>query len=314
MELIFSSQDPIFGLIIIFAALLLTALASYFWGVFSNKKQSGSIEQFVQKFQSSESGEVDEFLTGLKPNLNLLKSLAAALQKVGNFEQVIAVYNYALLQSKETIQRREILILLGKTYLKAGFLKRAEASFLACLQFGAREEEALRYLCLVYERLKEYKKCLEVLDSLQEFGSDTRQSVAFVKAAIIFENKALSPQEKLDEIRLLSKEFAILKRMEVLLCKKSGLALIDPTAKYCLDLIWQDEAPSGCEDEWSVRAVEALKRGGVSARLEFSYVCNECKHASPLFFYRCQSCARLASVEICSKIVEDDGAKSNYLF
>lgn len=46
-------RDPIFGLIVLFAALLLVAISSYALGIWGAKDENRSIEKFVKKFENS---------------------------------------------------------------------------------------------------------------------------------------------------------------------------------------------------------------------------------------------------------------------
>ncbi|WP_180380579.1 hypothetical protein [Campylobacter devanensis] len=46
-------RDPIFGLIVLFAAVLLVAISSYALGIWGVKDENRSIEKFVKKFENS---------------------------------------------------------------------------------------------------------------------------------------------------------------------------------------------------------------------------------------------------------------------
>lgn len=46
-------RDPIFGLIVLFAAVLLVAISSYALGIWGAKDENRSIEKFVKKFENS---------------------------------------------------------------------------------------------------------------------------------------------------------------------------------------------------------------------------------------------------------------------
>ncbi|GEM_PF-6963668 len=311
MEL-FEYRDPVFGLIVLFAVLLLVSLMSYVWGTFSLKHSQKSLENIVKRFENGKASEVGELLGAVKPNLNLLLAFALTLQKTGDFEKAIAVYLFALKETSDQKRRQELLVLLGKTHLKAGFFKRAEDLFLESLKISARDDEALRQLGFVYEKLRQYDKSLEVLDALKELGEETNTQHAYVNALKIVASK-FDFAEKSQKLLLLAKEFTLIKRMliELYTREKRELDFDLPPLDMCADLLYFAGLDS---NEWNTKAAKCLNENGFVAKVEFSFVCDECKAVSPLFSYRCGQCARLGSVKVKSKIVKEENDRSYHIF
>ena len=46
-------RDPIFGLIVLISIILLVAVLSYLWGIFSKNNEQENIEKFIKKFDIS---------------------------------------------------------------------------------------------------------------------------------------------------------------------------------------------------------------------------------------------------------------------
>jgi len=92
----------------------------------------------------------------------------------------------ALKRVKDKDKKQYLLSSLGKSYFVAGFLKRAEEVFLESLRLHPRNNKSLKYLSVVYEKLKEYDKALEVLSSLEELGVDVARAKRVSKSFEIF--------------------------------------------------------------------------------------------------------------------------------
>ena len=80
----------------------------------------------------------------------------------------INVYLTLLEHVKDRVKKEELLELLGTTYFKGGFLQRSKDVFLRILKFSPRNDQALTYLLLIYEKLKDFKNAKEVTVSLEE--------------------------------------------------------------------------------------------------------------------------------------------------
>lgn len=336
MDLFFVGyRDPIFGLIVLFGVLLLVAILSYAWGIFSKKDETHSIEKFIKKFEASSglSEKHKKMLLSMDIDVNSLGVLALTFSKSGDFDKSISVYLVALEKTVEKKQREFLLTSLGKIYIKAGFLKRASEVFLEAIKLSPRNHEALRYLNVVYEKLKMHKESLEVLDALSEQGTLTLADVAYTKALIVI-NSASNFKYKIDQILELSNEFGLLKRLTLEQFIKNKISLNElekfPPLNECFDIIFHLDNAVNIDDElfkelfvskgmlnldikindFNLALLKSARDKGLNATLCFKYVCRECKNNYPLFFYRCPNCARLGSVSILSEITRDDSENS----
>ena len=93
-----------------------------------------------------------------------------------DFEKSLDIYN-ELLKVDDGSNTIELMYLLGRTYFKAGFLERAKQIFLNILKNNPRTPEALKYLLLVYEYMRDYKSAFEVLEPLDELEQKERQYI-----------------------------------------------------------------------------------------------------------------------------------------
>jgi len=93
--------------------------------------------------------------------------LASSYSKSGNYDKSIEIYS-EILKSIDSKNKKEVMYLLGKTYFKAGFLERSKQIFLNILKSNPRTPQALHYLLLGYEQMRDYQSALDVLEPLQD--------------------------------------------------------------------------------------------------------------------------------------------------
>ncbi len=309
-------RDPIFGLIVLFATILLVALLSFFWGMHAKKREGKTIEKFVRKFEGK--GALDpehtEFLANSKLGAETLCALASVFSKSGDFDKAVSVYLVALQKAANKGEREFLLTELGKVYLRAGFLERAKNVFLEALASGPRNPEALSHLIVIYERLRAFKDAFAALESLGAQGVDVKEWSAYVKALEI-SSSGESVKEKIAKLSALAEDFAPLSRMGVELAINLGEEGIIsnlnlPPLSLCADLLGRSEAlaarfDSNLNSDFNLRLLSLARENGLRAKLEFSYICGHCKGSYPLFFYRCPHCARLGGAKIVSNITEE---------
>lgn len=309
-------RDPIFGLIVFFAVIFLIVGLSFLWGVVSKQNDKNKIKNFIAKFERTPNftSEHENILQNL--DTDTLFALAQVFSKNGDFEKVSNIYLIALKNTSKKSHREFIFTALGKSYLKAGFLKRSSEVFLEALKLGPRNTEALRYLIIIYEKLRLYDEALEALISLREHGVDTAVWVAYLKALKIL-HANIKFDDKIAQIYELSKDFELLKRLnlEQLLLRNEPINEANlPKFEDCVDLIYQRpnliDKFNESSNSFYLQLFDLAKKQNLRATLSFSYVCAECKSTYPLFFYRCPSCAMLGSAKILSNIVEEKDEES----
>ena len=175
-------RDPMFGILVLFAIVFVISFVNYWWGTYKNKEESNDIAKFIKKFEIV--SDEDAFKNLLKNHnipIESLVLLAHTYSKSGDFEKSIGLYLLALERTSTRDEKKYILSELGKTYFKAGFLRRSEDVFIESLKLHPRNEESLKYLSVTYEKLKEYERAIEVLDSLEELGAKVDKQRDYLK-------------------------------------------------------------------------------------------------------------------------------------
>ncbi|MEE3694670.1 tetratricopeptide repeat protein [Campylobacter devanensis] len=324
-------RDPIFGLIVLFSVLLLVAIFSYFWGVFSLKDQKNSIDKFVNKFQSQSNldQKYQDMLIRLDIDSGSLNALAGIFARSGEFNKAIAIYLIALQKAITKSQKELIFLNLGKAYLKAGFMQRSIEVFLEAIKISPKNIDALSHLGLGFEKLRLHDKSLEVLDALQEQGVDVAQEIAYTKA-LKLKNSQMEFEQKVAKMAKFANDFKLVSRMILELFiingKDVNLINIKPDLAHCLDILYlNDGVLDGDEykelysakglnnaqiSDFNLNLLKVARDNNLNATLSFNYICKECKGSYPLFFYRCNHCARLGSCAIIPNVIKESDENS----
>jgi tetratricopeptide (TPR) repeat protein len=318
-----------FGIIILFSLVFIIAFVNYWWGVFKSKEERQSIAQFIKRFEitSDEDGYkklLDEFAVPTES----LGLLAHSYGKGGDYEKAIGIYLLALKRVKNRDEKQYILTELGKTYFKAGFLRRSADIFLEALRLYPRNHVALKYLTVSYEKLKEFDRSLEALDALEELGTDTTSQKSYLKARKVLSDEVATYAQKEAVLRELIPNFTLAKRMLLEFWIEQGKPIIwEEVAQFdpmeVIDLIWYMD-PSVIKSEAFENPIflALLKAKGLNvpnvkssmfelevlgvlrdsdykkAGLSFEYMCQSCKQTFPVHFYRCPACHSLGSGKI----------------
>ena len=322
-------RDPMFGIIILFSLVFIIAFVNYWWGVFKSKEERHSIAQFIKRFEvtTDEDGYkklLDEFAVPTES----LGLLAHSYGKSGDYEKAIGIYLLALKRVKNRDEKQYVLTELGKTYFKAGFLRRSAEVFLEALRLYPRNKVALKYLTVSYEKLKEFDRSLEALDALEEMGADTTTQKDYIKTRKVLSDDGATYAQKEALLRELMSSFPPAKRMLLEFWMENGKPIIwEEVAQFepmeILDLIWYMD-PSVIRVEvfenpifLALLKAKGLEVGGVKksmfelevlsvlrdsgyreAGLSFEYMCQSCKQVFPVHFYRCPACHALGSGKI----------------
>lgn len=329
-------RDPMFGIIILFSIIFIISFANYWWGFFKSKEEKDSIEKFVKKFEIiSDEKEYKKLLQDSAIPVESLALLADAYGKGGDYEKSINIYLVALKRVKDKDKKQYILSVLGKTYFKAGFLSRSAEVFLESLRLHPRNEESLKYLTVVYEKLKEYKKAIEVLDSLEEVGAKVIKQRSYIVSLQVSGDSKLNNLQKATKLKKLYEKEDFLQRKYFEFLQQNNIKIAEEDFrkleyKNILDLLWNADRKwldlSKYDDEilrqiamakgfmvfeksenpsFELEVLGILqKEKMVNADLSFHYMCTECKNVFPIYFYRCPNCQSIATAKIQSSIVK----------
>ncbi|WP_086251169.1 tetratricopeptide repeat protein [Campylobacter devanensis] len=324
-------RDPIFGLIVLFSVLLLVAIFSYFWGVFSLKDQKNSIDKFVNKFQSQSNldQKYQDMLIRLDIDSGSLNALAGIFARSGEFNKAIAIYLIALQKAITKSQKELIFLNLGKAYLKSGFMQRSIEVFLEAIKISPKNIDALSHLGLGFEKLRLHDKSLEVLDALQEQGVAVAAQIAYTKALEI-KNAKMEFDKKIAKLDRLTGEFNLINRMilELYIANNKDINEIKskPNLDNCIDILYLNDGVLDGDEykelysakglnnaqitDFNLNLLKVARDNNLNATLSFNYICKECKGSYPLFFYRCNHCARLGSCAIIPNVIKESDENS----
>lgn len=332
MEIFFIEfRDPLFGLVVFVSLILMIAVVSYVWGIFKSKDQRQELENFLKKFDKTQglSDEHKQMLVKFDVDSASLCFLANTFAKSGYFEKAINIYTIALSKAKTKSEKESIFTDLGQVFFKAGFLERAKNVFLEALKLSARNQTALKFITVVYEKLKEYDEALNSLDALEELGCDVKAQKAYANIMKILADKNMGLWAKTTEILRFREDFSLAPRIALEYWIQNGEDISKfpyfPQIDDVMDLIYRQPKPLNLGDDgykWLFYAKGLSDRGGGDGKFElelmgnlkqsgfhkadlsFNYLCKNCKSSLPLHFYRCPVCHELSSVQILPHITQ----------
>ena len=321
-------RDPLFGIILFFVIIFVVALFSYWWGRFKAKEDYRHLDKFLRKFRSPPSSlELKKLVSSSAVSIDSWLLLANSYSKNGEYDKSIEIYHELLSKKENMTNKKEIMFLLGQTYFKAGFLQRSKSVFLEILKSNPRTPQALRYLLLVYEYLKEYSLALEVLEPLETLGYDTTKDKAYLNCLLTLGDFSLSPEEKANRLidfyrqnqgvtyltfNYLFKYFPKLAWKNLNFSQVERLGdlywgldenMVDfdiiESNKYLREL-FSAKGYIALEQNSSIFEYDVLinlhKSSYTKAKINFEYMCSHCKHIFPFSFNRCSNCHTIDSV------------------
>jgi tetratricopeptide (TPR) repeat protein len=327
-------RDPLFGVIVFFVIIFVITFLSYWFNRYKQRESYKHLDKFLKQFNALPSQDELRVLISsgdLSEKSWLL--LANSYSKNGNFDKSVEIYT-ELLKVGNKDNYRDTLFLLGKTYFKAGFLERAKQIFLEILQNNPRTPQALNYLLLVYENMRDYKSALGVLEPLEELGMDVVIQKDYLNALVILNNeeynssqktqKLLEIYEKRHHLTYLIFEYMFrvnpalawqnldLSQVDLLVDilynideKDINIGIIKQSA-YLRELYtakgYVNEAEKSSIFEFDV-LINLNKK--VNATLSFEYVCDNCKGVFPFAFHRCSSCHAIDSSKVEISLAKD---------
>ncbi len=338
-------RDPLFGIVVFFILLFILSFLSYWWGRYKSAREHRDLESFLGKFESI--GEGEKLTEQVQTNSLSSESwllLAQSFEHQGNYEKSVEIYHALLAKNRDPIFQKDALLLLGKSFFKAGFLERSRQTFLQILHNAPRTPQALHFLVLIYEQLQQYDKALEVMESLHEISPDSVSEKLYLECRILIGDHQIDMDEKADRLVKIYQTHRRLGYMiyEWLFTYRPMLAwkLYDQSLSMRLsDILWRlrDEnldldiissntylrelfSSKGSLDlaegssVFELDTLIALRRcGAAKATLQFEYTCHECKQISFLPFHRCPHCHAIDSVQSIMNLSKERFEENNSL-
>ena len=159
-NIVLEYRDPLFGLIILVAIIFLLSFLAYSYGIYKERLARKDYRKLSKRFELGKLKEDDYVHLYKTYNLpfDSILLLASSFLHKGDYNKAINVYLTLLEHVKDRVKKEELLELLGTTYFKGGFLQRSKDIFLRILKFSPRNKDALLYLLIIHEKLKDYKK------------------------------------------------------------------------------------------------------------------------------------------------------------
>ena len=327
-------RDPLFGVIVFFVLIFMIAFFSYWLNKFKKKEDYRHLDKFVKQFNTLPTqDELKVLITSGDLSEKSWLLLAQSYSKNGHYDKSVEIYT-ELLKVGDKKNYRDTLFLLGKTYFKAGFLERAKQVFLEILKNNPRTPQALNYLVLVYEQLRDYNSALEVLEPLEVLHKNTATQKTYLESLLILNDAKLSTGEK--EIKLLNiyKKTAELTYLifEYLFRMNPELAWKNfdtSKSELLVDVLWNldkknvdfkiVEKNGYLKELYSAKGYleERVKSSvfefdvlinlnkNVNATLNFEYICDNCKQVFPFAFNRCSNCHSIDSSRAELSLIKD---------
>jgi len=327
-------RDPLFGVIIFFVLIFVITFFSYWLARFRRKEDYKHLDKFLKQFNTLPSqNELKVLITKGELSEKSWLLLAHSYTKNGNFEKSIEIYS-ELLKVGDKANYRETMFLLGKTYFKAGFLERARQIFLEILKNNPRTPQALNYLLLVYEHMRDYSSALEVLEPLEELKKDIKTDSAYLESLILLNDVDISTEmkvEKLLEIHKRNNQLTYLV-FEYIFRVNPRVAwenFDSSKAELLVDILWHIDkkdlnfdiikqnsylrelyTAKGYMQEVQKSSVFEFDvlinlNKNVNATLSFEYICDNCKQVFPFGFNRCSSCHAIDASRVELSLAKD---------
>lgn len=326
-------RDPLFSIILFFVLVFVITFFSYWWNRYKRKEDSAYLDSFLQQFSTLPSKDELHLLISkgeLSEKSWLL--LANSYFKSGDYEKCIDIYNEMLRIGSSNV--KETMFLLGKTYFRAGFLERSRQIFLRILKKNPHTPQALHYLLLVYESMRNFEAALEVLEPLDELGEDIRTERVYLQVLILLANKELTTQVKTKQLLEIYKEshtltYLIFEYLFKTNTKEAWIHFDYSKSELLSDIFWQLNSTSldldiiskngylrelytargdyNLETSSAVFELDILIKlqNKANATLAFEYACTNCKVVYPFAFHRCSSCHAIATLKVEQRLTKD---------
>ena len=302
---------------------------SYWWGKYKSKEDEKSFDKFIKGFHSLPTErELDDILKSSSLSYKSLYLLASTYIQNGDYEKGIEIYTSTLAKKLSSEEKKEVMFLLGQTYLKAGFLKRSKELFLEILSRHPRTPSALRFLLVIYEKMRAFDKAKELLEPLDEMDFEIAKDAMYLSIISMQYNQTLPSEQKVQNIIDWYEQNHQLGYMifEYLFKQAPSLAWKHLDQSLCLriaDILWNLERDQLdldiissntflCELYSAKGIINSTTQSDIfeldvlinlqskdyqGADLQFEYLCGSCKQVFPFSFHRCPNCLSIDTLK-----------------
>ncbi|WP_428024005.1 tetratricopeptide repeat protein [Arcobacter sp.] len=347
MQLAFEYRDPLFGIIVLLLLIFVISFLTYTFGAYKEKVARREYRKLLKRFELGKLKEEDYVHLYKTYNLpfDSILLLASTFLHKGDYTRAITVYLALLEHVKDRVKKEELLELLGSTYFKGGFLQRSREIFLKILKFSPRNKEALKYLLLINEKLKDYEKALDVINSLEELGVDTIRDRIYIETLVLLNDPIISFDKKTEKLYTFFKLNKIIERMllEYLLqynkkffwenIEKFDLTKITDLLWYLdfndidFDKVENDQMLKELynakgylnnlekSDDFNLEILILIKQNktDLNADLNFDFLCTSCKKTLPIYSTRCPHCHNTLTFKVKHSLIKGTSEKNQSL-
>ncbi len=308
-------QDPIFSVISFLLLIIIGILIGHFFELWRKTRRMKNLGEFIDKFNCVDNLNLKEILENKSDNVNAILLLAMAFEKDGSYDKSLNIYLSVI---DLVDNKNDILKKIANLYIKVGFLHKAKDTLHILLKTSPRDNESLKMLFFVNDKLKDYSEMKEIIEILDELDENIKDEVAYFEMKL-YQNDLNKNIEKLEN---LYKKYPILKRFYFeeyfrLNPQKAFLKLREEDIYSMIDIIWDLEIPNKNQTLCNILSakhkatcstlapfeIEVLKQLPTEmAILDFEYICSECKNIFPIYEYRCPKCKELFSMKVEMKL------------
>ncbi|MBP7783833.1 MAG: tetratricopeptide repeat protein [Aliarcobacter sp.] len=325
-------RDPLFGIILIVALIFVISFFTYYYSIYKERNARKDYRKLSLRFELGKLKEEDYVHLYKTYNLpfDSILLLASSFLHKGDYNKAISVYLTLLEHVNDRVKKEELLELLGTTYFKGGFLQRSKEIFLRILKFSSRNKNALLYLLLINEKLKDFKKAKEITFSLEELDKDMTRDKIYLDSLIILNDSVLSYEKRTELLYEIFKENKIIERIfACFLIQFNKTFFWEHVREFdCskfMDVMWYQNIndinlDKVIENDFLTELYNAkgylntLKHSkdfdfdililinqhehNINASLDFEFICSSCKHSHPMFDTRCPHCHNILTLNV----------------
>lgn len=340
-------RDPLFGIFTIFTIIFIVSFLTYAYNIYIERKSRKEYRKLLKKFELGDLKEDDYIHLYTTYNLpfDSIVLLASSFLHKGDYNKAISVYLALLEHVKDTIKKEELLELLGNTYLRGGFLQRSKDIYLKILKFSPRNITALKHLLVIYEKLKDYRKAEDVLESLGELKEDVIREKIYIYTLKVIDDSIFTFEEKSIKLFKIFKMNKIVERLVIEFLLKYNKTLFwtninSFNLSKVIDLLWYldfndidfniveqnqflknlysakghiDSSKKSDIFELSVLISTNNSTSKVNIDLNFDFICAKCKKLHPIYDSRCPHCNSILTFKVKPQLTKGYYEKNSSL-
>ncbi len=323
-ELFPDFRDPLFGIMVIVLSIFVISFLTYSFGLYKERLARREYRKLLRRFEIGTLKE-DDFVhlyTTYNLPFDSILLLASTFLHKGNYSKAISVYLTLLEVVDDNIKKEEILELLGSAYYKGGFLQRAKDIYLKILKFSARNLITLNALLIIYQKLNEYDKAMEILNVLDELGEDIELEKTYIKTLEILNSPVISYDKRSAILLDIFEQNTLIQRLVIEFLIKFNKQLFWNNIQHfniinCIDILWHldfndinydivSQYPileelytakgyidtSDHSDIFEFMVLISIQKSPIKMEIDlnFEFMCTKCKKTHPIYESRCPHC------------------------